>query len=156
MYCGPSCFCLVSELEFAQCRLQAASQLSTLQPEPRESGFDSTPAKEVQRELVKEKHACKYRVSPLVSDINTWYNRVQELQLLTKHDRAEDIVPKVRTLAFAFMNANIRANFTSEMILKEMIQIVKNNNGITSTEAYGKSLHQVKAGQQAQQQDFFE
>ena len=55
----------------------------------------------------------KYRLSPLVSDVKTWEKRLgEDLSILVeKEDIVADYVTEVRMLAFAMMNAGLRANF---------------------------------------------
>ena len=54
-----------------------------------------------------------YRLSPLVSDVKTWKKRLgEDLSILVeKEDIVADYVTEVRMLAFAMMNAGLRANF---------------------------------------------
>eukprot|EP00435_Cladocopium_sp_Y103_P076143 s33_g78.t1 len=57
-------------------------------------------------------HHKKYRLSPLVSDAETWRRRIAEAEILTAKDAITigDIYLHVRSLGFALMNANIRVN----------------------------------------------
>lgn len=71
----------------------------------------------------------KYRISPLVSDVETWRQRVAELgaAVIGRKGRAGDHIKEVRDLAFALMNAGIRANMNEEKTLKQLWDIAKRN-----------------------------
>merc|ERR1740123_2058236 len=50
-----------------------------------------------------------FRISPLVSDPATWKGRMNELKIVKTKDPLVVLEPRVRQMAFALMNANVRA-----------------------------------------------
>ena len=74
-------------------------------------------AKEVGRLRAERASRGNYRLSPLVSDLEVWRRRPEEAQVLEVRERAGDFYEEVRSLAFALMNANIRANFDEALDL---------------------------------------
>lgn len=82
-------------------------------------------AREVARLRAERSNQGHYRLSPLVSDLEVWRNRLQEAQVLDVRERAGNFHEEVRSLAFALMNANIRANFDEAVTLKELVRIVR-------------------------------
>ncbi|CAE7566135.1 SHE10 [Symbiodinium sp. CCMP2592] len=66
-----------------------------------------------------------YRISPLVSDVETWRHRIAELRVLGGKERVGDYVNELRNLAFALMNANIRANFDECVTLQRLADVVR-------------------------------
>lgn len=67
----------------------------------------------------------KYRISPLVSDLDTWTMRISETRLLGPREIVGDISEEVRALGFALMNAGLRVNLDAEATLGRLIRIVK-------------------------------
>ncbi|CAE7229398.1 PRY3 [Symbiodinium sp. CCMP2456] len=70
-----------------------------------------------------------YRISPLVSDVETWRKRIVELgaAVVGPRGRAGDHVKEVRDLGFALMNAGIRANMNEAATLKQLWDIATRN-----------------------------
>ncbi|CAK9023796.1 unnamed protein product [Durusdinium trenchii] len=88
-----------------------------------------------------------YRLSPLVSDVKTWKKRLgEDLSILVeKEDIVADYVTEVRMLAFAMMNAGLRANFDAPNTLCKLVEIVKRNKAAI------QRCRQVHAYQKAEQ-----
>eukprot|EP00438_Fugacium_kawagutii_P008391 Skav210641 [mRNA] locus=scaffold3835:36208:38870:- [translate_table: standard] len=70
-----------------------------------------------------------FRISPLVSDKETWRQRIVELKVLKPQERVGDWVDDIRALGFALMNANIRANLNEKATLQNLAQIARRNRG---------------------------
>ncbi|CAJ1404628.1 unnamed protein product [Effrenium voratum] len=99
------------------------------------ASFDNEEYKKLCGKLHKEVRQVRndncvtanYRISPLVSDVETWRLRMDELQadLLERRERLGDFPHDVRCLGFALMNANIRANLDERDTLKQLVDIVR-------------------------------
>ena len=98
---------------------------------------DSDLHEEVQQHRValdRRSAEGQYRIAPLVSDTQTWTNRIDELNanrdLLTSQERERllgEFTNDIRALGFALMNANIRANLNEKTTLKKLAQIARRN-----------------------------
>eukprot|EP00439_Symbiodinium_sp_Y106_P021752 s1885_g2.t1 len=89
----------------------------------------ATPLQQQVASLRSNARGGNYRISPLVSDIETWTSRLVELGggVVGPRERAGDHVHEVRALGFALMNAGIRANMNEESTLKKLWNIAKRN-----------------------------
>jgi len=75
----------------------------------------------------KEDVPDNYRISPLVSDPGTWTSRLLTDCALITRAEANDVMPCVRKLGFALMNANIRLDMNSKAGLKKLVDIAKHH-----------------------------
>lgn len=82
---------------------------------------------EVERLNRSEAGPNNFRISPLVSDKETWRQRIAELKVLRPQERVGDWVDDIRALGFALMNANIRANLNEKATLQSLAQIARRN-----------------------------
>eukprot|EP00438_Fugacium_kawagutii_P011715 Skav213090 [mRNA] locus=scaffold512:59983:62126:- [translate_table: standard] len=82
-----------------------------------------TKVSEVRYRNVQLEHGKRYRLSPLVSDAETWRKRIAEAEILTAQDEITigDIYQHVRDLGFALMNANIRVNLDEKDGMRQWI-----------------------------------
>eukprot|EP00439_Symbiodinium_sp_Y106_P022601 s3421_g2.t2 len=66
-----------------------------------------------------------YRISPLVSDTQTWLNRMVEAKAVEPGEIVDDYVDMVKALGFALMNAGIRVNLDRKKNLKTLVDIAR-------------------------------
>ena len=77
---------------------------------------NSKHRREVNELRSKEKETeGQYRISPLVSDLDTWTMRISETRILGPREIAADISEEVRALGFALMNAGLRVNLDAHL-----------------------------------------
>ena len=73
---------------------------------------------EVNELRAKEKQTeGDYRISPLVSDLDTWTMRISETRILGPREISGEISEEVRTVGFALMNAGLRVNLDARRTL---------------------------------------
>jgi len=67
----------------------------------------------------------QYRISPLVSDLDTWTMRISETRILGPREISGEISEEVRALGFTLMNAGLRVNLDAEETLGRLVRIAK-------------------------------
>ena len=81
---------------------------------------------EVEKVRIANHDEGQIRISPLVSNSEIWRYRMEELpDVLRPDEKIGDFHQQIRTLSFALMNANIRANFDERETLKKLADIVR-------------------------------
>lgn len=82
----------------------------------------------------KDEARGDYRISPLVSDTQTWVNRMREAKAVEPDEIVNDYVDRVKALGFALMNAGIRVNLDDEDNLKTLVKIAREAQRNKATE----------------------
>jgi len=110
--------------------------------EEAQDGARSTESRKAVAHLAR--HAVdgdRFRIAALVSDDDIWLRRMFELKLVKNH-KDEDLVPFMRRIAFALMNANIRVNFNSRETLALLMCLAKDRvQTLQAAEASCKTNH---------------
>eukprot|EP00434_Breviolum_minutum_P030185 symbB.v1.2.026696.t1/scaffold2690.1/size72910/7 len=85
----------------------------------------------MEKDIASGDRSGRYRIAPLVSDIRTWVDRIDEAlpdEALGNDECPDDYAKPVRDLGFALMNAGIRVNLNEANTLKKLVEIVKRDN----------------------------